>query len=64
MRPIVPITNPPPTPAIGVALVYLADAKLALSREIWNAFQLEDAIRSADFFISKAKATFGYNQGA
>ena len=46
---------PPPMPAIAAALLHIDDAKNALSRHIWNKSQLEDAIRSAEFFIALAK---------
>jgi len=56
MRAILPIPPPPPNAGVQAALPYLEDAKAALSRDIWNATQLEDAISSAEFFITKAKA--------
>ena len=52
MRPYPP---PPPMPDVTAALVNIADAKAALSRTIWNKSQLQDAIRSAEFFIALAK---------
>lgn len=48
-------TAPPPMPNVAAALLHIDDAKAALSRTIWNKTQLEDAIRSAEFFIALAK---------
>jgi hypothetical protein len=41
---------------IGPALLHVGDARSALSRTIWHADQLEDALNSAEFFIAKARA--------
>lgn len=49
----------PPMPQVRDAILYLEDAKKALSREVWNSTQLEDAIRSAEHFIQKAKEVSG-----
>jgi hypothetical protein len=46
---------PPPMPSVRPALQHLQDAKVALERPAWSASQVEDQIRSAEFFISKAK---------
>ena len=42
-------------PDVAAALLHIEDAKAALSRYIWNKAQLQDAIRSAEFFIALAK---------
>lgn len=42
-------------PSVRAALQHLQDAKVALERPAWSASQMEDQIRSAEFFISKAK---------
>lgn len=49
----------PPMPQVRDSLLYLEDAKKALSREVWNKTQLEDAIRSAEHFIQRAKEVAG-----
>ncbi|SDH42118.1 MULTISPECIES: hypothetical protein [unclassified Duganella] len=48
---------PQPMPAVARALIPLKDASTAIQRglEAWNSSQLQDAIRSAEFFIAKAK---------
>ena len=50
-----PVPPPPPMPDVQEALVHIADAKTALSRTIWHKSQLQDAIRSAEFFLALAK---------
>ena len=50
-----PIPPPPPTPEIRQSILYLDDAKAALSRNIWNMGQLKDAIHSAKIFIEAAE---------
>lgn len=49
--------TPPPMPAVARALIPLKDASTAIQRglEAWNPSQLQDAIRSAEFFIDRAK---------
>jgi endonuclease III-like uncharacterized protein len=44
-------------PRVAVALLPLRDADAAITRALaaWNESQLQDAIRSAEFFINKAK---------
>lgn len=51
-----PPPPPPPMPAVQPALLCIQDAKEALSRYVWNKPQLEDAIRSAEFHIARAKS--------
>lgn len=48
---------PTPMPAVARALVPMKDAAEAIQRGLaaWNASQLTDAIRSAEFFLDKAK---------
>lgn len=45
----------PPSPDIKLALVNIESAKEALSVDIRNKSQLQDAIRTAEFFLSLAK---------
>jgi len=50
--------TPPPMPGVAQARLPMSEAKNAAERgaEAWNRSQLEDAIRSVEFFIEKAKA--------
>lgn len=49
--------DPPPMPGVREALLDVIEARKALERaeKAWNATQLEDALRSASFFIEKAR---------
>lgn len=47
--------DPPPMPQVRDALIHIADAKLALERNVWSVTQLRDVIRSAEYFIELAK---------
>jgi len=42
-------------PEVRGAIIPLEDAVKALERPAWNKNQMEDKIRSAEFFIDKAK---------
>jgi hypothetical protein len=53
---------PPPMPTIRGALIDVASAREALSRYIWNHTQLEDALRSAEYFIAEARKRIAQNQ--
>jgi len=44
-----------PMPEVRGAIIPLEDAVKALERPAWNKNQMEDKIRSAEFFIDKAK---------
>jgi len=46
----------PLMPGIGPVNMHMMDAAAALARPAWNKTLCEDAIRSAEFFIEKAKA--------
>ncbi len=50
-----PAPPPPPMPDVYNALQHLNDAKAALNRYCWNRAQVEDALRSAEHFITLAK---------
>jgi hypothetical protein len=49
--------SPQPMPQVRDALLSITGARKALERGelAWNATQLEDAIRSAEFFIKAAR---------
>lgn len=49
---------PPPTPEVAKAKVHVNDLISSVSRisDAWNKSQLDDAIRSAEFFIGKMKS--------
>ena len=51
------IVHPPSMVEVRDALLSVRDAKQALERaeQCWNAVQLEDALRSAKFFIDDAR---------
>lgn len=48
---------PPPMPQVRDAQFSMRDAKAAIDRALdaWNPTQMQDAIRSAEFFIAHAK---------
>lgn len=50
---------PDPTPEVARAKVHLSDLHKACTRidRAWNKTQMEDAIRSAEFFLSKIKSS-------
>ncbi|NML61814.1 hypothetical protein HHL21_12160 [Massilia sp. RP-1-19] len=56
-RMVKPSPSPPPMPQIHLALNRIADARVSLERgeAAWCATQIEDAIRSAEFFIKAAR---------
>ena len=49
---------PPPVPEIRSALVLVGEAGKAIHRatSAWNRYQLDDAIRSARYFLDEAEA--------
>lgn len=55
MRTLFTPPPPPPMPNIRPALLLTDDASKALGRYAWNQTQLEDNIRSAEFFLDLAK---------
>ena len=57
------MTKPSPMPAVAQSLIPMKDAAGALARglDAWNASQLRDAIRSAEFFIDQAKQAIDQN---
>lgn len=58
--PPMPTCKPPkpePMPQVRCALLSITDARKELERgeQVWNVTQLDDAIRSAEFFIKAAR---------
>ena len=56
--PLLPPPPPPPMPNVRTAKVYLPDLHAAVIRaeQAWNKPQLQDALRSARYFIEQAEA--------
>ena len=53
-----PENLPPPMPAVAAAQIPMRDVVRAAERGVqaWNKAQMEDAIRSIEFFIDRTKA--------
>jgi hypothetical protein len=55
---------PPPMPDVAAARIPMQDVAQAAARaaQAWNRAQMEDAIRSAEFFLARARVVLAQSQ--